>query len=413
MSIGSFVVLVLVRRIAPREPSRIARAKRFEQRDAGFDRPERRAIEHVDLAAAAARRARACGTSARRRRDGRCTPGSSSAVHRLREPLGDDPRRADELERPRRAAAFRDVRAFEEHRARIDDRACRASACSATAAPTAARSRRNTSRAASPSIATTSRSAPIPNCSLKSRASSPMVMPCRIGIGYMPDERLEAAARASALRPSMPPIGFGPVADDHLHAVALGGAQAVRHRVDVGVDAGADVLQIDHEDVEAAQHLGASARASRCRANTPARGARRRRVPASRSCCPARRSGSRAAGRRSPRAGRRGCAARRSATCRSSPSTEAGLQTMPTPLAVESARIEKPFDPRRTRMAPIITHAPESEPSRPFPSKSGPCLPVGGSVGRLRRFWWSALPASPAPRADRAFLTRSLLNVNA
>ena len=50
------------------------------------------------------------------------TPGRSRAVHRVGEPLGDDPGRADELERPRRPAAFRDVRAFEQHRARIHDR---------------------------------------------------------------------------------------------------------------------------------------------------------------------------------------------------------------------------------------------------------------------------------------------------
>jgi len=40
-------------------------------------------------------------------------------------------------------------------------------------------------------------------------------------------------------------------------------------------------------------------------------------------------------------------------------------------------------------------------------------LDVGG-IDRLRGVWWSALPASPAPRADRASsLTRSLVNVNA
>ena len=54
MSIGISVVLVLVRRVAPAEAVGIGRAERGEQRDAGLDRPERRAIEHVDLAAAAA-----------------------------------------------------------------------------------------------------------------------------------------------------------------------------------------------------------------------------------------------------------------------------------------------------------------------------------------------------------------------
>ena len=37
------------------------------------------------------------------------------------ERLGVDPRRADQLERPRRPASFRHVGALEQHRARIDD----------------------------------------------------------------------------------------------------------------------------------------------------------------------------------------------------------------------------------------------------------------------------------------------------
>ena len=65
----------------------------------------------------------------------------------------------------------------------IDDGACRASACSATASPRGAGRRRDTCRGASPPSATTSRSAPMPKCSLNSRASSPIVMPWRIGIG--------------------------------------------------------------------------------------------------------------------------------------------------------------------------------------------------------------------------------------
>ena len=45
-----------------------------------------------------------------------------------------------------------------------------------------------------------------------------------------------------------------PVADDHPHAVAPRRAQAVGHRVDVGVDARAHVLEIDDQQVEAVEH---------------------------------------------------------------------------------------------------------------------------------------------------------------
>ena len=46
------------------------------------------------------------------------------------------------------------------------------------------------------------------------------------------------------------------IADNHRHAMTLRGAQAVGHRVDEGVDAGADVLQVDDQRVEPRQHLG-------------------------------------------------------------------------------------------------------------------------------------------------------------
>jgi hypothetical protein len=46
-----------------------------------------------------------------------------------------------------------------------------------------------------------------------------------------------------------------PIAHDYRNAVARGGAQAVGHRVDVGVDPGADILEIDHQHVDLAQHF--------------------------------------------------------------------------------------------------------------------------------------------------------------
>jgi hypothetical protein len=47
-----------------------------------------------------------------------------------------------------------------------------------------------------------------------------------------------------------------PIADDHVDAVPGRCAHAVGHGVDVGVDPGADILQIHHQHVEIAQHVG-------------------------------------------------------------------------------------------------------------------------------------------------------------
>ena len=47
-----------------------------------------------------------------------------------------------------------------------------------------------------------------------------------------------------------------PIADHDRQAVARGGAHAVGHRVDVGVDPGPHILQIDDEHVEACEHVG-------------------------------------------------------------------------------------------------------------------------------------------------------------
>ena len=59
-----------------------------------------------------------------------------------------------------------------------------------------------------PRIGTTRRSAPIPNARLYSWASSPIVIPCTYGIGYMPmNERNLGSITGPST--SNPPIGFG------------------------------------------------------------------------------------------------------------------------------------------------------------------------------------------------------------
>ena len=141
----------------------------------------------------------------------------------------------------------------------------------------------------------------MPNSSLNSRASSPMVMPCRIGIGNSPTND---SYPATSIGPStaVPPMGFGRSHTIDREAVFLRGPEAVRHRVDVGVDPRADVLEIDDEDIDSREHRRWSAHAFRCTANRPAPGVPRPERDRSRSCFPARRSESRAAARRSPQA---------------------------------------------------------------------------------------------------------------
>ena len=178
----------------------------------------------------------------------------------------------------------------------------------------------------------------MPNASLNSRASSPIVIPCRSGIGNCPTNDAYAGSQQVSFD-LLAADRIGPVADDDVHAVARGGAHAVRHRVDVGVDARADVLQIDDQHVDVAQHLGASARASRCRASRSAPAAARRGRAASRSCCPAGRSGSRAAARRAPRRVTSGSSTQAVGACAGTRlSIDAGLQTTPTRRAGDQAR---------------------------------------------------------------------------
>ena len=247
------LVLVLVGRLAPLEAVGSRGAKCADQRDAGLDRPERRAIDARESGSRRSSSSRACETSARRPPAGsgrRAARGRSSRRRTARRrPTARRPARTGASCRaPPRRSSLRTARS-PDTRPR-----CRASGCSATAAPRAGRSRRSTCSRRQPSIVTTSRSAPMPKCSLNRRASSPIVMPWRIGIGYRPtndskpgdEHRPFDRDAADRIRP---------IADDHLDAVPARRAQAVRHRVDVGVDARADVLQIDDQHVEAAQHL--------------------------------------------------------------------------------------------------------------------------------------------------------------
>src|SRR5215208_7208479 len=91
-----------------------------------------------------------------------------------------------------------------------------------------------------PSIGMTSRSAPIPKCSLNSRAISPIVIPCHRDREH-PDEGFETRHERHAfdLRAA---DRIRAIADDDRQAVPTRGLEAIRERVDIGVDANADVL---------------------------------------------------------------------------------------------------------------------------------------------------------------------------
>ena len=157
-----------------------------DEGDACLNRTKRLTIAHVDLAAAARR----SGVLVERRlEDGR--PEIGRRADRARSApsanaFGVDPGRADQLERPRRPAPFRDIRAFEQHGARIDDRRVECRDVRRRQHPGHVACRREYISRRQPSIGTTSSSAPMPNCSLNRRASSPIVIPWRIGIGYRP-----------------------------------------------------------------------------------------------------------------------------------------------------------------------------------------------------------------------------------
>ena len=75
---------------------------------------------------------------------------------------------------------------------------------------------------------------------------------------------------------------------------------------------------------------------------------------------------------------------------------------------VEASGLEQAIDTERDRHRRIIVSL-----HIDIDRRRATCL-SNGPVDRLRASWWSAPPASPAPRADRAsVLTRSLLYVTA
>ena len=67
--------------------------------------------------------------------------------------------------------------------------------------------------------------------------------------------RIRSRARASGLRLATPPIGLGRSQTMTGMPGTRRGAQAIGHGVDEGVDARADVLEVDHQHVDQREHL--------------------------------------------------------------------------------------------------------------------------------------------------------------
>ena len=116
------------------------------------------------------------------------------------------------------------------------------------------------------------------------------------GHGAGADEALPAFAQREAFDRAARRVG--PVQHPHRLAVLCGGFQHVAQRGDEGVDAAAEVLQVDQQHVEAVHHrVGRAAhlavQAEHRDAQCAGRGSR-----ATRPCCPACRRAGRAAGRR-------------------------------------------------------------------------------------------------------------------
>ena len=114
------VMLVFVRRVAPFEAVRSEAIALTQECHSGGDRREIAARGHVNLAAAAGG-LRVLLEGRLERRCAEMDAFQPDAVQARGEHLAVEPGRADQLEGTRCAASFRQHRALEQHRARIDD----------------------------------------------------------------------------------------------------------------------------------------------------------------------------------------------------------------------------------------------------------------------------------------------------
>ena len=168
--------------------------------------------------------------------------------------FGLHPRRAHHLERPRGAAPFRGECALEQHGAGIDHGGVE---------------RGHVRRGHDPrrtGLVAEIRSPPAVHghhvevgADAEVLVEEPRQLAHRHAVahrdGVLPDERLEASRQERAFHCEATDR-IRPIAHDDRHAVLAARDEAVGHGVDEGVDARADVLQIDDQGVEPREHLG-------------------------------------------------------------------------------------------------------------------------------------------------------------
>ena len=188
----------------------------------------------------------------------RCVEGLGPAVV--------DVRRADQLERPGRAPPLGQVGRLEQAGARVDQRGLAPSACWARASPTAARCRR-TCRGRQPFIRDTARST-APSAFGSSGRNSALNEPGELADGHavlLGDRacrptKVACSGCSTGPRAAVPPIGLGRSSTTNRTPASDGGDHAVVHRPDVGVEPGADVLDVEHHRLDAG--LGGRSRRS-------------------------------------------------------------------------------------------------------------------------------------------------------
>ena len=252
ISIGSLSCSVLVWGLPPGEPRRIFPSELVEELHGGPQRGKRPPIAHVDLTPTAGL-ARVLLERRLEEHGPEVDAGQPSGVHRSCQALTVDPGSPDEFERSRRAPAFGQLGAFDEHRAGIDDGAVERGEI------------RRRDDPGKTGLVKVHRAAPAVEHDHVEAGADVEVLVEETGQladrqtvahrnGKLPDKRAPGLLQVRALD-RISANRVRPIADDHRQPASRRRAHAVGHRVDVGVDPRSHVLEIDDEHVEAIQHV--------------------------------------------------------------------------------------------------------------------------------------------------------------
>ena len=174
-------------------------------------------------------------------------------VHRRRKPVGVNPRRANQLERPGRSPTFRKHYALEQHGAGVHDGGIERGHVGRWHHPRQARL-----------IPVHVPMPPFHRRDFEIRADveviveEPGQLPNRHPVPHryrkLPDKRLEATGQRGTLDLG-PADRVRPIAHDDRDTVPGRGAHAVGHGVDVGIDPGADILEVNHQNIQSLKHF--------------------------------------------------------------------------------------------------------------------------------------------------------------